>query len=187
MAEDFQDVAMIAVSRLSANQSYSFQLRPDAALRAEIAADLGLISLKKARLVGTIAPHGADDWLLRAALGASVQQPCVISLEPVGARVEEPVERLFLREMPEFCDLEEDAEIEMPEDERAEPLGSHINLVDVFREALALAIPSYPRAEGVALQGAVFTEAGKTALTDEDSKPFAGLAALKAKLQTPEE
>ncbi|MCW1954761.1 MAG: DUF177 domain-containing protein [Roseobacter sp.] len=186
MTQDFNDTTTIPVSRLSANQSYSFSLKlPDAA-RAEIAATLDLLALKKPSLIGTLKPHGADDWLLEARLGATVQQACVVTLAPVTARIEERVERLFVRAMPDFDDLEEDAEVEMPEDDRAEPLENTINLAAVFQEALSLALPPYPRAEGASLSGAVFAEAGISPLTDEDTKPFAGLAALKAKLKDPE-
>ena len=186
MTQDFNDITTIPVSRLSANQSYSFSLKLSDEARTEMAKTLDLLALKKPSLIGTLKPHGADDWLLQARMGATVQQACVITLAPVGARIEESVERLFVRIMPSFDELEEDAEVEMPEDERAEPLENTINLADVFREALSLALPPYPRAEGASLESAVFTEEGKAALTDEDTKPFAGLAALKAKLQDPE-
>ncbi|WP_438991327.1 YceD family protein [Lentibacter sp.] len=183
MAQDFNDTTTIPVSRLSANQSYSFSLKLSDEARAEMAKTLDLLALKKPSLIGTLKPHGADDWLLEARLGATVQQACVITLAPVSARIEERVERLFVRQMPNFDDLEEDAEVEMPEDDRAEPLENTINLADVFGEALSLALPPYPRAEGANLTEAVFTEDGKTPLTDQDTKPFAGLAALKAKLE----
>ncbi|MCV2891995.1 YceD family protein [Lentibacter sp. XHP0401] len=186
MADDFQDTPTIPVARLSANQTYDFALNLTHEDRATIIEELDLLSLKKTNFTGTLKPDGTDDWLLTAHLGATVQQACVITLAPVTARIEERVERLFVRAMPDFSDLDDDAEVEMPDDERAEALGNTINLVDVFREALALALPPYPRAEGAALEEAVFAEKGTTPLKDEDTKPFAGLAALKAKLQPPE-
>lgn len=186
MTQDFNDTTTIPVSRLSANQSYSFSLKLSDDERAQMAEMLDLRALKKPSLIGTLKPHGTDDWLLEARLGATVQQACVITLAPVTARIEDRVERLFVRMMPDFSDLEEDAEVEMPDDDRAEPLENVINLIDVFREALALALPPYPRAEGASLEAAVFTEDGRTPLTDQDTKPFAGLAALKAKLEDPE-
>jgi len=141
MTQDFNDITTIPVSRLSANQSYSFSLKLSDEARTEMAKTLDLLALKKPSLIGTLKPHGADDWLLKARLGATVQQACVITLAPVSARIEESVERLFVRIMPSFDDLEEDAEVEMPEDDRAEPLENTINLADVFREALSLALP----------------------------------------------
>jgi len=50
-------------------------------------------------------------------------------------------------------------------------------------EALALALPDYPRAEGAALDKSTFAAPGTAPLQDADLKPFAGLAALKSKLE----
>ena len=50
-------------------------------------------------------------------------------------------------------------------------------------EALALALPDFPRAEGVELGPAVFTEPGATPMTDEAAKPLAGLADLRDRLK----
>ena len=52
----------------------------------------------------------------------------------------------------------------------------------VLAEALALALPDYPRGDEEVIGEQVFTEPGKEAMTDEDAKPFAGLAALRDKL-----
>ena len=71
----------------------------------------------------------------------------------------------------------------MPEDDTAEPLPEVIDLTEVTREALALALPLYPRAPGAELGEAVFAAPGTAPIRDEDLKPFAGLAALKAKLE----
>ncbi|MGB1722615.1 MAG: DUF177 domain-containing protein, partial [Paracoccaceae bacterium] len=43
-----------------------------------------------------------------------------------------------------------------------------------------------PRAHGADLGEAVFTEPGKAAMRDEDTRPFAGLAALREQLEDKE-
>ena len=71
----------------------------------------------------------------------------------------------------------------MPEDESIEQLGSHIDPWAVMVEALALAVPDYPRADDApALGEFVVTEPGKTPMREQDTKPFAGLAGLRDKL-----
>jgi uncharacterized metal-binding protein YceD (DUF177 family) len=70
----------------------------------------------------------------------------------------------------------------MPEDDALEPLPETLDLARVLSEALALAVPEYPRAEGAALGEAVFTAPGQRPMTDTEAKPFAQLAGLKGKL-----
>ena len=48
-------------------------------------------------------------------------------------------------------------------------------------EALSLALPPWPRAEGVDPIEVAVTEPGKDVMTDEDTKPFAALKSLRGK------
>ena len=75
----------------------------------------------------------------------------------------------------------------MPEDDTIEPLGTEIDFGSILVEALALALPDYPRKDEAELENATFAAPGITALKDEDLKPFAGLAGLRDKLATPPE
>ena len=77
-------------------------------------------------------------------------------------------------------------EVEMPEDDSAEPLPEVIDVGAVAAEALALALPPFVRAPGVELGGEDYAAPGVSPLRDEDLRPFAGLAALKSKLEGPE-
>ena len=142
-----------------------------------------LIALRKMRLEGKLTPTGKNDWTLQARLGATVVQTCVVSLDPVSTRIEEPVDRLYTNALPELADPDDAGEVESPEDDHIEPLPSQIDLASLATEALALAVPMYPRAEGAVLADANFTEPGKTAMRDEDTRPFAGLAGLKDQLE----
>ena len=67
-------------------------------------------------------------------LGATVTQACVVTLAPVITRIEETVTRRYLADMPE----PEGEEVEMPEDDSAEPLPVIIDPGAVMIEALAL-------------------------------------------------
>ncbi|WP_439124261.1 YceD family protein [Marivita sp.] len=169
------------VSDLSTRRETTFELQPDAPARAVIADQLGLLGLKKLRFEGKISPAGARGWSLTGKMGATVVQPCVVTLDPVTTRIDEPVERMF---MPAdyFDDLEAGSEMEMPEDTSSEPLGQIISAHDAMIESLTLSLPQYPRATDAELGEAVFAEDGVTPLKDEDTKPFSGLAALRDQL-----
>ncbi len=151
-----------------------FDLAPSDDERAGIAAALGLIELPFVRLRGEIRPQGRADFELTARLEAEVMQACIVTLAPVRTRIDEPVRRLFLADWHE----PEGEEVEMPEDDSAEPLGAVIDPGFVLSEALALALPLYPRAEGAEFTGRIAAEPGTVPLTDEQLRPFSGLADL---------
>ena len=154
--------------------------RPDADERASLAEELGLLGLRKLAFTGQLTPDGARDWRLDARLGATVVQPCVVTLAPVTTRIDEDVIRRYLAEMP---DLPAGDEIEMPEDETAEPLPASLDLKTVMREALALALPDFPRAEDAPAGDMSVTRPGSEPLSDDDVKPFAALKSLRKKLE----
>lgn len=163
------------VSELAPNTATSFELRPDADRLRSLAADLGVSALRKVSFAGAVRGTGAADWRLDAQLGATIVQPCVVTLEPVSTRIDTRVERLYLDDY-----SEDDApEAEIPQDDTIEPLGLWIDPDAVMLEALALMIPLYPRAEDARLGAFVVAEPGVTPMRDEDARPFAGLAALK--------
>ena len=157
----------------------SFSLVPDAASRATLAQELGISGIRKLTFHGEIAPENATDLKLTADLGATVIQPCVVTLEPVVTRIDDRISRFYVEDLPE---LPEGAEIEMPEDDTTERLPREIDLAGVMAEALALALPAWPRAEGVDPVELSVTEPGKDPITDEDIKPFGALKSLRDKL-----
>ena len=154
---------------------------PDAAARAALAAALEVPEVRKLRLEGRLRPEGKRDWRLEATLGATVIQTCVVTLAPVTTRIDEPLTRRYLAHVPDPAP-EPGAEVEMPDDVDIEPLPESIDLAQVALEALALALPAYPRAEGVEAEEVAVTEPGKTPMTDDDARPFAGLAGLRDRL-----
>jgi uncharacterized metal-binding protein YceD (DUF177 family) len=150
---------------------------PGEAERSRMAVALGLEALPSLRLFGRLEPEGREDWRLDARLEAVAVQACVVTLEPVETAVAEPVERLYVAGLAE----PEEAEVEMP-DETREPLPAALDLRALAEEALALALPPFPRAPGAELGEAVFAAPGVEPLTDEAARPFAGLAGLRKRM-----
>ncbi|MDF3413917.1 DUF177 domain-containing protein [Sulfitobacter sp. M57] len=169
----------IRVSELSQTVENTFELRPEGEELKEIGAELGFSSLRKLSFNGRIAPLAGTDWTLTARLGATVVQPCVVTLEPVTTRIDVDVTRHFISTFA----YPDEPEVEMPEDDTCEPLGSWIDPGIVMLEALALAAPDYPRKDNAELGQMVYTKPGEAPMTDEDARPFAGLADLKSKLE----
>lgn len=169
------NASSLRVADLPQNAATPFDLRPDAQMRDAIRTELDLQGLRKLSFVGDIRAQGKRDWALTGKLGATVVQPCVVTLEPVTTRIDVPVTRLYVAD---WTDPDED-EFEIPEGDETEPLGPEIDPATVMIEALSLALPQYPRKDGAELSGTSVTEPGKEALTDDDVKPFAGLAGLR--------
>lgn len=155
---------------------------PDAAALKLLATEMDVSAVRKLRLEGTLKPLGNRDWQLDASFGATVVQPCVVTLEPISTRINEKIFRQYLS----VWEVPTDSEAEMDGDDTSEPLPEVIDIAEVASEALALSIPRFPRSEGAELGQIVHTEAGSNPLTDDDVKPFAGLASLKAKLESPD-
>ncbi len=174
-----QTPSQIRLSDLPNRRETRILLEPDATAREKLAAELGITAIRKLRFAGTLSPVGRRDWHLQADLGATVVQPCVVTLDPVTTRIDETVTRSYVAELDQI----DAAEIEMPEDDTTEQAPDILDLVAVMTESLALALPAYPRIDGASVENANFTEPGKAAMTDEDTRPFAGLADLRNALK----
>lgn len=171
------DNAQHSIATGSIRDMVDFALKPDPEARAALADALGIRGIKKLTFQGRVLPLEQRDLALEATIGATVVQNCVVTGDPVTTRIDEPVERRYLAELPEPTG----DEVEMPEDENADPLPATLELTQVMAEALALALPPWPRADGVSPVDISVTEPGKAPMTDEDAKPFAGLKALAEK------
>lgn len=171
----------VVVSDLSPGKPYRFDIRPEAEDLTAIAGRLGLEGLRKLRFEGALKAEGKRDWRLEAKLGATVIQPCVVTLEPVTTRLDDTVTRRFLADWPP--QQEQGDEVEMDEDDSIDALGDVIDLASVMEEALALALPLYPRKEGAEATDAQAQPEGAEPFDEAALKPFAGLADLKKKLE----
>lgn len=169
----------VRFDKLPQGQDYTFAITPDADTRQAIAARLDLLGLRKLRFEGKIAPLGKTDWQLSAVIGATVVQPSVVSLEPVSTRIDDPVTRIYRKDV----EVIQDEEAEMPEDDTVEAIPVALDLMEVLEEALALSLPLYPRAEGEEEFEGSFAPDGVAPIKDADIKPFAGLAELKKRLE----
>ncbi len=110
-------------------------------------------------------------------LEASVVQACVVTDEPLPAQVSTP---FFVRYVPDAYAHAPDEELELSEaDCDTLPLEGHqIDLGELAAETLALAIDPFPRSKGA---DQAMRESGTGG--EMDAGPFAGLKALKDKLE----
>ena len=151
------------------------------ATRAEMDAIAGLLDL--VRLEGLTFDyrftHGVSGRLrLVGRLKADVTQTCVVSLDPVEARIDVPLEVEF---WPETLLATAESSAELPGSvlvlDGLEPIVcGRIDLGAVAYETLATALDPYPKREGV---GFDWSQAEPNQAQEAQSGPFAALAALK--------
>lgn len=179
-APDNPDFARVLELRaLPEAEDFVFDIAPEAAEAEALARLMGARSVRKMRFQGRLSPLPGSGWGLEGKLGATVVQTCVVSLEPVTTRIDTQVRRRFL---PGRALAAEAAGVvvSLDEDDEVEPLGPRIDLGLVATEALALALPDYPRKTDAGLSATLDTDAA----ADEEPapRPFAALAALRDKL-----
>jgi uncharacterized metal-binding protein YceD (DUF177 family) len=161
-------------------------LNADAAERQALASRFDLLEVCGLRGHGRLERRGAE-LVLRGWLEADVVQECVVSLEPVPARVRQPVERRYrlggtsaaarTRFEPHGTVVLED-----DEDDVEPVIGREIDLGEAFAEELGLALEPYPRAPAAAaLESGDLGPHVSVGSEDRPDKPFAALRQLQEK------
>lgn len=157
----------------------------DVVERAALARRFNLEEVRALRGRGRL-ERGQDpsELVLRGWLEAEVVQTCVVSLEPVPARLREPVERRYRAERASAgsdrfqpvgaLDLDAEAEVEPV-------IGREIDLGEAFAEELGLALDPYPRAADAAAIEATALGPYVRLGPAEAGKPLAALRQLQEK------
>jgi len=150
----------------------------DPAERAALARRFGTPSVDQFRVTATLraVPGGA---MLTGTVAARLTQQCVVTMEPVETRLEEPLDRRFAPANQIESEGAFDPEAEDPPD----PLTDEIDVGEIAAETAALAIDPYPRAAGAKVERNSATPPGSAPLDDDAVKPFASLADLKKRLE----
>jgi uncharacterized metal-binding protein YceD (DUF177 family) len=144
----------------------------DEAERGAIGKRLGLPAIQRLEAHVTLSRSGE---MVRASgrLGASLEQACVVTGEPVPAHVDEAFELTFMPEPP-VARPDEEIELGQAECDVVFHDGAVIDLGTAIADTLALGLDPYPRS---ASADAALKEAG--VLSETEASPFAVLAKLK--------
>ncbi len=145
----------------------------DAAERAALASRFGLLELNglSARLAASRVP---DSSLVRVtgALHAEAIQRCVVTLEPISACIDEPIDALYGPE-DDGADI---ADTPFEEATPPEPFeGEIIDIGELVAQQLALALDPYPRkSDAVAME--IHASERPSDVDEEVSGPFPALS-----------
>ena len=172
----------MAVSGLSRRRETPFRIDADAEERVALARFLDVPRVDVLSFEGVVAPSGDEGWQIRGRLVAVLEQTCVVSLEPVEARHDTEVERLYLP-ADRVAPVQE-VTVEPDEEDEPDPYTVSLDPAHLALESLVLMLDPYPRAAGAELGPASFAPPGVAPLEDEEEeRPFAALAALKRRLE----
>ncbi len=167
----------------------------DAAECEALAQRFGVTAIRNLTAQVVLRRKGRSDLVvLEGRLSGEVEQPCVVTLEPVREAVED---RFLLRYTldpsrvkPESGqDAVQEVMIDPEAEDPPEPAGPEgIDVGEAVAQQLSVAINPYPRAQGLAADGEVFSSAGKDGAGGEQDEteekpagrnPFAVLGALR--------
>lgn len=144
--------------------------------RAQLAAQLPLVSCEALSVDYQIKPAGRDRYALTGRVTAELTQNCIVSLDPVPARLDEPIDCKFVPAA--LIPNSQDEEQEVLAIDDLEPIES--GFIDVGRvvfEVVASGLDPYPRRDDAQWQPPHI----EADLADREAGPFAALADLKKK------
>lgn len=168
----------LRVARLGRAQPVPFDLSADEAERTAIADFLGLLGVATLRFKGELRAEAEDAWRMTGRLTSEITQECVSTLAPVPARIDLRVSRLFVP-----YPFEGAIDLDPEDEDDPDEFEDTIDPGAVALEELALSLDPYPHAQGVEPVDARAAPPGTAPLDDAELKPFAGLAALRDKMQ----
>ncbi len=177
---------LVSFSSLPKGESL-FEIETSAEERAAIAKRLDLIELNSLsaslRLVVDNDRGGVD---VAGRFAAETVQPCAVTTEPLVCKVAGALAVCYAFDAEADTPVEIDAEDES-DDVPAEPIvDGGFDLGEALTQALSLEIDPYPRAPGLSFDihiGGAAAEQGANTDAAAEAGPFAGLAALKNKLE----
>lgn len=129
-----------------------------------------------------LSPFGVGGWRLSGEAAATLEQLCVVTLEPIETEVIETIDRRFVPgdTLPNFAPGSE-TELDAEMTDGPDGYDGVIDLGEVAAEAIALGIDPYPRRPDADDVRIIAGPSGVAAMTDEAARPFAGLAILKTR------
>jgi hypothetical protein len=141
-------------------------IEADAAQRAVLAEEHGLLSVESYRAQLLVVSWKRNGVKVSGRVEADITQACIVSLEPVEAHIDEPVEALLLPEDSKLGrqGFEGGGEILLDADGPDSPetfSGDSIDVGALAEQFFGLAIDPYPRKPGASLDAGGKTEAAE--------------------------
>jgi uncharacterized metal-binding protein YceD (DUF177 family) len=168
----------LTVDRLREEDGAALTIEATEAERTALAKRFAVLGVVALRAEVAVAPWATGGWRIDGTVEATLEQTCVVSLEPVRQTVSERFTRYCA---PSARMAEAEALLKADARDDLESLGPEIDVGEMAAEAAALGIDPYPRRDDAAFDPRVHGPPDAEPLTDEAARPFAGLAALRGR------
>ncbi|AZO08307.1 MULTISPECIES: DUF177 domain-containing protein [unclassified Mesorhizobium] len=158
-AEPRSPVSFVAnVARLP-QKGLPVVVEADESQRAALASEHGLLSVERYRAELLVSSWKRNGVKISGRVEADITQACIVTLDPVAANIDEPVEALFLPEQSKLGreGFEGGGEIVLDADGPDSPetfSGDTIDVGALAEQFFGLAIDPYPRKPGASLDAA---------------------------------
>jgi hypothetical protein len=155
-AEPKSPVSFVANVAHLPQKGLSVVLEADERQRDALAAEHDLLSVENYRAELVVAPWKRNGVKVSGRVEADITQACIVTLDPVAAHIDEPVEALFLPEQSKLGreGFEGSGEIILDADGPDSPetfSGDTIDVGALAEQFFGLAIDPYPRKPGASL------------------------------------
>jgi uncharacterized metal-binding protein YceD (DUF177 family) len=141
----------------------------DPETRAAVAELAGVAGVPRLAAEFDVTRYGRGGLRVVGRVAATVEQTCVVTLEPIESVIDEPIDLVFV---PASAPSSEDAaEVEMASDAPDELVDGAVDLGAIATEFLILGIDPYARKPDAVFEA--------PAVGDDSNHPFEALAALK--------
>jgi hypothetical protein len=155
-------------------------IRANAEQRAALAEEHGLLSVEDYSAELLVTPWKRNGVKIVGSVQADVTQACVVTLEPVTAHIDEPVEGLFLPDDSRLGrqGFDDGGEIMLDADGPDGPeifSGDTIDAGALAEQFFGLALDPYPRKRGAAVDDAAAGEAADEPVENEFQKKLRSL------------
>jgi uncharacterized metal-binding protein YceD (DUF177 family) len=138
----------------------------DAGTRAAIAELAEVAGVPRLAAEFDVTRYGRDGLRVAGRVSATVEQTCVVTLEPIESVIDEPIDLVFVP-----AAAPPPAEVEMAPDAPDELVDGAVDLGAIATEFLILGIDPYARKADAVFEA--------PAASDDSAHPFEALAALK--------
>jgi uncharacterized metal-binding protein YceD (DUF177 family) len=174
-SEEFPISRPVAVTELLHGDTRELTIKADDTERRALADFLGIPDVRSAEAHLKLRAEPGRLFVLEGEVAADIVQTCIATLEPLDARVEGPIRRVYQDGPPQDDDLDLDP---FSDDTPDEIVGGVIDGGAAVCEYIALEMEPYPRSQD-APEAEISADDGPSEADKRADNPFAVLAQMR--------